>query len=224
MNIQCMRPVAHGFGDAMQLWWIDLDEYGGSVRLDGLRPRERERAQQMLFARHARRYLSARHALYALLAEALGRAPAEIDLLSDEFGKPALAGAELHFNCSRSGPEALIGLSAERALGVDIECIREIADADGLAQTHFTQTERAYLRGGADAARSERFLECWSRKEACLKALGLGLSIPLSSVDVGRAAGTLSVSVPRGIESAQLSVCSFRPSVRTIAAAALVAP
>jgi 4'-phosphopantetheinyl transferase len=223
MNIQCMRPVAHGFGDAVQLWWIDLDEYGDSVRLDGLRPRERARARRMLFARHARRYLSAQHALYALLAEALGRTPGEIDLVTDEFGKPALAGAELHFNCSRSGPEALIGLGRERALGVDIECIREIVEADGLAQAHFTQTERAYLRGGANAARSERFLECWSRKEACLKALGLGLSIPLSSVEVGRAAGPRSVTVLRGVESAQLNLCSFRPSARTIAAAASVA-
>lgn len=220
-----MRPVPHGLGDGVRIWWADLDLYAGRVRLDGLRPKERARAARMLFSRDAKRFLCGRHLLYALLGEALGRQPAKIALVTDEFGKPALAGAELHFNTSRSGSEALIGLSRAGTIGVDIECVRTIDDADALARAHFTAAESARLcSDGSGAARGARFLEYWTRKEACVKALGRGLSIPLRRVEVGPAAEPRSVDVRLGTESVPLRVCSVYASVRSVAAAALVAP
>lgn len=225
MTSECIRPVTHGFGNALQIWWADLDLYAEHVRLDGLRPEEWAYAERMLFADEARRFLCARHMLYGLLAETLGRRPGKIDIVTNAFGKPALAGGELHFNSSRSGPEALIGLSRERSVGVDIERIRTVDDAEVLARAHFTEAESTYLRNGRSATtRSLRFLECWTRKEACVKALGLGLLIPLPRVEVGPAGERRSVQIPLSTGNVQLSLCSVHPSAHSVAAAALSAP
>jgi 4'-phosphopantetheinyl transferase len=90
----------------------------------------------------------------------------------------------VEFNLSHSGILALYAFTSGRAVGVDVELIRKVPDADDLAERFFSPTETALLRALPPDRRSLAFLACWTRKEAFIKALGLGLSCPLDAFDV----------------------------------------
>ena len=149
---------------------------------------ERERAEKFRFAEHREHYIVARASLRRLLAERLHIAPRAVELVETKYGKPRLApvhrSANVEFNLSHSGILALYAFTSGRAVGVDVELIREVPDADDLAERFFSSYETASLRALPLDRRSLAFLACWTRKEAFIKALGLGLSCPLDAFDV----------------------------------------
>ena len=149
---------------------------------------ERERAGKFHYAQHRQHYVVARASLRRLLAERLHVAPRAIELVETKYGKPQLApvhGApDIEFNLSHSGIIALYAFTRACAVGVDVELIREVPDVDDLAEHFFSVTEAALLRALPVDRRSLAFLACWTRKEAFIKALGLGLSCPLDAFDV----------------------------------------
>jgi 4'-phosphopantetheinyl transferase len=154
---------------------------------------ERARAARFAFERERRRYIVARARLRQLLSERLGTAPEALQFVYQSHGKPALARGpgqrDLRFNLSHCGEVAAYAFAEGRAVGVDIEQVRELPDADDIAMRFFSRRERgAYLR----LPRRERpqgFFNCWTRKEAFIKALGEGLSHPLDTFDVSLAPG-----------------------------------
>jgi 4'-phosphopantetheinyl transferase len=179
------RRVPHQLPDDVQIWLVQLDAYSAGVALEGLAEFEYARAARVAFARDGERFLASRHALRKLLAAALGRAPRDLVIEADEFGKLVLAEANaLQFSLSRTADVALIGLSRNRAIGVDIEEVRTVPEVEELARDHFTVDERAEWSGATAALRDRVFLTCWTRKEAYLKAGGGGLSHPLDSFAV----------------------------------------
>jgi 4'-phosphopantetheinyl transferase len=149
---------------------------------------ERERAEKFRYAEHRQHYIVARASLRRLLAERLRIPPSAVEFVETEYGKPRLApvhrSANVEFNLSHSGILALYAFTSGRAVGVDVELIREVPDADDLAERFFSPTETASLRALPLDRRSLAFLACWTRKEAFIKALGLGLSCPLDGFDV----------------------------------------
>jgi 4'-phosphopantetheinyl transferase len=149
---------------------------------------ERERAEKFRYAEHRQHYIVARASLRRVLAERLGIAPRAVEFAETKHGKPRLApvhgSADLEFNLSHSGTLALLAFTSGRAVGVDVELIREVPDADDLAERFFSPTETASLRALPLGQRSLAFLACWTRKEAFIKALGQGLSCPLDAFDV----------------------------------------
>jgi 4'-phosphopantetheinyl transferase len=110
-----------------------------------------------------------------------------------ERGKPALArgyaGSDLRFNVSHSDDVAVYAFSSGREIGIDVEAVRVIRDADDIAARFFSRCEyESYL--ALDARhRPLGFFNCWTRKEAFIKALGDGLYHPLDSFDVSLAPG-----------------------------------
>jgi 4'-phosphopantetheinyl transferase len=224
MGEEYVRAVPQDLSTEIRLWWVDLDAYAATVPLNGLDPDELGRAERMAFTRDAKRFLACRHALRRLLGEALGDSASRMRLVVDGFGKPVLAEGALHFNLSHSGAEALIGLSWGDPVGVDIEVVRAVPDADALAGEHFTPRERAFWVAGPDAARNERFLECWTGKEACMKALGLGLSIQPAAVDLGQVHAVREVDVPVRGGRARVRIRPVRPSAHAVGAVALASP
>jgi 4'-phosphopantetheinyl transferase len=170
-----------------------------SVRLDApdevsatlwhfLSPDERQRAEKFRFAKHRRRYVMARANLRRLLAERLRIAPREVELVANGYGKPRLApvhgSVDLDFNLSHSEALAVYAFTSGRAVGVDVELIRQVPDADDLAGSFFSPGETKALRAFPPDRRSLAFLACWTRKEAFIKAVGVGLSCPLDAFDV----------------------------------------
>jgi len=153
-----------------------------------LSPDELARARRFHFEEDRSRFSRCRSALRSLLAEYLSIPAAEVRFEYQPNGKPQLATVQnqraLEFNVSHSGNLALIAVSSERRLGVDIEKIRADVDTVALAERFFSRRERAGLQALADHLRVPAFYACWTRKEAFLKATGSGLSFPLADFSV----------------------------------------
>lgn len=126
--------------------------------------------------------------LRRLLGAELHRAPEALDFEAGLHGKPRLAGADagsgLEFNLSHSGDQALLGCAWRHELGVDIEQWREMRDEAALVQRYFSPAEQLAYAALPAARRSRGFFQCWTRKEAYVKAVGRGLGLPLDSFDV----------------------------------------
>ena len=172
-------------GIDLRLWRVDLD---AAPFDDAPSAAEQQRAARFMRADDGRRYLAS----HAALRHLLGTPAAWV---AGEFGKPALAAPPPHFNMSRRGSVALIGVSATHEIGVDVEPLQPMADANELAQLHFTPLERDDVARERGAARDRAFLRCWTRKEACMKATGLGLSLTPSSFECGAQAASERVRV-----------------------------
>lgn len=148
---------------------------------------ERDRAGRYATAALRRRFVVRRGALRSLLGRRLRMAPAAVPLVIDAWGRPALAadGAAIAFNLSHSGELALIALAPGAGqLGIDVERVRPLEDLAGLALTAFSPDEQAAFRGLDPAARLPGFYVGWTRKEAYLKAQGIGLGAPLGAFSV----------------------------------------
>jgi 4'-phosphopantetheinyl transferase len=102
-----------------------------------------------------------------------------VTIVLGEHGKPALEDGRLAFNVTHSGSLALIAVSHEGPLGVDVEVHRVIDHVAQLAKRYFTPAEAELV-----AADPSAFFRLWTRKEAWIKAQGGGLTIPLDTVDV----------------------------------------
>jgi 4'-phosphopantetheinyl transferase len=97
--------------------------------------------------------------------------------------------ADLFFNLSNSDEMALVGFVRGREIGMDIEYLKPMPDCEQIAERFFSESERVVLRGVPKERKEEAFFNCWTRKEAYLKAVGEGLAAPLDSFDVTLAPG-----------------------------------
>jgi 4'-phosphopantetheinyl transferase len=152
---------------------------------------ERQRAARFARERDRRRFIAARALLRQLLATRLGAAAESIELITNAFGKPALArnsGApDLRFNLSHCGDLAVYAFAEAREVGVDIEAVRALDDADAIAARSFSKSEYQAYRALPERERPLGFFYGWTRKEAFVKARGSGLSQPLDGFDVSLA-------------------------------------
>lgn len=139
---------------------------------------ELARASRFVFDRHRNYYLVRRLALRELLGQYLDRAPSDVRFAYGSYGKPELPGEALRFNVAHSGDLAVIGLTEQDRLGVDVERIRELQDIDSLAQRVFSRPELDVFHALPDPSKTQAFFNCWTRKEALVKAVGDGLSHP----------------------------------------------
>ena len=149
-----------------------------------------ERAARFHFERDRAAFVTYRAALYALLASYLGVSPGEVQLRYGPYGKPMLDTAgptPIRFSVSHSGAFALLAFAVGREIGIDIEHKRSV-DFLGLAERCFSERERATLAEASPEGRADVFYEFWTCKEACIKADGRGLSLPLDEFSIVRVA------------------------------------
>jgi 4'-phosphopantetheinyl transferase len=177
------------------VWWIDLHVASeivfSVVRL--LSPEERNRAHRIADSTAYREFVLTRSAVRFLLASHVGCAPEELSLVTGPYGKPAIAAAkiDIEFNVAHSRGLALMCLSRDRHVGVDLERIHDMADLDLMGTLTLTTSERSAISTAAEPL--ETFFRCWVRKEAVLKAAGVGLSASLCDVDVTTSEGPTAV-------------------------------
>jgi 4'-phosphopantetheinyl transferase len=95
----------------------------------------------------------------------------------------------LHFNLSHSNGVALFAFARDYEIGVDIEKVRDIAEMEQIAIGFFSPKEYRFFRELPENMKKEAFFNCWTRKEAFIKAIGAGLSYPLNKFDVSLAPG-----------------------------------
>ncbi len=144
---------------------------------------EHKRADRFIYDRHRRRYTVAQAHLRRVLAGLTDTRPEDIEFQFGKHGKPFLPGGP-SFNQSHSEDRIMIGVAAEGRLGVDIEEIREVKYMLGIADKNFGGDEAARLHAAPERERLELFFRLWTRKEAFLKAVGVGLTHPLRTFSV----------------------------------------
>jgi len=171
--------------DEVHLWAWTLQPAAGdlSAHLQILDRQEQERVQRFHFAADAERYAVAHGNLRRILGAYLNLAPERLCFRNNQFGKPELAGeTTLKFSLSHSKRIAVLAVDHLQPVGVDVEDVRPI-EAE-VADGHFSATELTDLHGLQGEDWLAGFYRCWTRKEAILKAEGVGLSRALDSFDV----------------------------------------
>lgn len=192
--------VARPAHDEVHLWVAALetsdDVLSGLART--LSADEQRRCQAYRFERHRRLFVAQHGWLRTVLGRYVGLAPERVSFVYGAHGKPALArecDADLQFNLSHSRTLAALALADGRAVGVDVEALRPVRDAEQIAEHFFSPQERDTFRRLPAPQRTEAFFNCWTRKEAYVKALGEGLACPLDGFDV-----SLEPGVPARVE------------------------
>ncbi|HKX33372.1 MAG TPA: 4'-phosphopantetheinyl transferase superfamily protein, partial [Blastocatellia bacterium] len=187
--------------DETQVWPLALAE--ARVRAESLigllAPDERAKAARYHRPEDRDRYTVARGMLRTILAGYLGHDPARLSFTYSSYGKPFLIETQnregLCFNLSHSHEQALLAVAWRCELGVDIEFMREDLANLEIAERFFSKAEVAVLQSLPAAQQMVAFFNCWTRKEAYIKALGEGLSHPLDrftvSLEPGRPAALL---------------------------------
>jgi len=160
---------------------------------------ERVRAAKFLHKEAQSRFVFSRGLLRNILATYVGARPEYLTFSTNEFGKPFLdepfASSGVYFNVSHSKDLVVIAVAFDRQIGVDVEFVRAISDVDAIARRCFTDFERELLNGELDL-KTSNFFRCWTRKEAFVKAIGKGLSVPLNSFTASLPDGLISGRLP----------------------------
>lgn len=171
--------------DEVHVWRASLDDLSIPIRemTSWLSADERERASRFRVEIHRSRFAAARGLLRLLLARYRSTTPDAVQFAYGQHGKPSLAGdTTLHFNVSHTEGWAVYAL-ARVEVGVDIQELRARTDYARIAARFFSPGEVAELQALPPDRAARAFVACWTRKEAYLKARGLGLSL-LSTFDV----------------------------------------
>jgi 4'-phosphopantetheinyl transferase len=170
----------------VDVYIVDLDRPEAEVAALAalLSSDERERVARLHFERHRRRLTVCRAALREILASHMGTAPESVTISLGEHGKPHVVDGP-RFNVAHSHELALIAVSdGAAAVGVDLERIRPDREIGGLVSRYLSPAEQDGLDRLPRDERVSAFHWCWTAKEACLKAVGVGLGEPLDSFDV----------------------------------------
>jgi 4'-phosphopantetheinyl transferase len=220
-----IRRLAHGLPASIEVFHVDLDRFPLESTAQTASPDELSRASRFASAIDRRRFLSARRALRSILAQVTGRPPESLQFEANRFGKPRLPGHEhLDFNISHSLGECLVATSTHKRVGVDIEVIQPVADVEALATRHLSARERSAWVAAIEPEKTRRFLTAWTRKEAGLKALGIGLSGRPSSFEAGCTENQSVVCFPLQTRNCEIVLGSVSPSSSSVAAVALAEP
>lgn len=144
------------------------------------------KADRFHFRADHERFVVARGVLRLLLASYLNQSPQSLRFDYGPYGKPVLQGQaeSLNFNLSHSQGLILYAIIRHRQVGIDVEHLRANVDCEGLARDFFSEHESSALLKLSERQRTQAFFRCWTRKEAYVKAVGAGLSIPLDQFAV----------------------------------------
>lgn len=170
----------------VHVWRAALDRPALQIKdlWQTLAAEEKDRAERFFSARDRRHFIVARGLLRMILGRYLARAPQQLQFCYNPYGKPTLvgqAGADrISFNLSHSHKLILYAITRNREIGVDLEYIRHDCLGEPLAERFFAPQEVAALRELPAHLQAEAFFNCWTRKEAYIKARGQGLALPLS--------------------------------------------
>jgi 4'-phosphopantetheinyl transferase len=172
-NVDLLQPIS--VVDALRAW-LDDDEIraAASRRDDGLR----------------NRYVVAHGAVRSILGARLGIDPGAVAIArkcarcgDPAHGKPELAGpGDLSFSLSHSESLAVVAVGSGARVGVDVEIERPRSRLDALAARVLSAEEHAEWLDAEPPARVRAFLALWTAKEAYLKAIGAGITVPLREV------------------------------------------
>ncbi len=169
------------------LWQLHLPTATVDLALceSWLSPIERDRAQRLVRSAARHQFIVSRAGLRYLLSAYLGCPPTAVQFDYGAYGRPQLSHpcADLQFNLAHSGSWVVYGVGHCQWLGVDVEQLAPRPRLEALIRRCLNSVEQATLPP-VPTERLERFVQYWTVKEAHLKAVGLGLSYPMTAVQV----------------------------------------
>jgi len=192
---QSPSPVPFSESNQIHVWRVTLNQNPDRIPelKELLSTDERSRAERFHFEKDRNQFIEARAALRLLLSQYLNVSTKELTFSLGGHGKPALANGlsnnGLRFNLSRRDGLALIAVTYGREIGVDVELFRPDLAVFEVAEVSFSESELATLRSLPKNLQAAGFYNCWTRKEAYIKARGEGLSFPLKQFDVSLTPG-----------------------------------
>ncbi len=210
LETQITLPV-----DEVHLWRVDLPNVAkGEQKWEQiLSADERARAARFRFSRDRQYFTATRALLRTILGGYLDSDPKALRFQYSENEKPSLSPIQspnpLEFNVSHSGDMALVAFAWGRAVGVDVEQLRENFDHAAIARRFFSEQEQHQLAALTPSEQYHGFFRCWTRKEAYIKSQGAGLSLPLHQFDVSLKPGdrnALLATRPDSVEASRWSL------------------
>lgn len=180
-----------------------------------LSPDERGRAERFRQPEQRQRFVSSRGQLRLILGQYLKQPPGKLQIMHNQHGKPYIADSRLQFNLSHVSDDMLCAVSWEDAVGIDIEDTRRKIDIMTVVRTFFTPIELTQFEATSPEAQHELFFHLWTRKEAYLKARGVGLKTNLLKTSIPP-----DVSLFSAEDATQWSIVSFSPAPYLCAALA----
>ena len=176
--------------DEVHVWqaFLDREESQLNELAQTLSENELLKAMRFYFQKDKRRFVVTHGILRNILGRYLNVEPNRLKFSYGRHGKPTLTGVtdghSLCFNISHSHSLALFAFAWGRKIGVDVEYVRSMPDAEEIADRFFSSRENAVFRTVPAGKKLEAFFNCWTRKEAFLKAIGDGLTRSLDSFEV----------------------------------------
>ncbi|WP_122648892.1 4'-phosphopantetheinyl transferase family protein [Burkholderia pseudomallei] len=158
----------------VHVWRARAEEAGSYLKRDCLSLSEHERAARLRYGAHRELFVFARAMLRIVLGEYLSADPARLVFDVEPGGKPVLFGRDLEFSVSHASGAVLLALARKR-VGCDLESLGRKLDIDALAAASLGERERDVFARTPRRAQARLLLQCWTRKEALLKAHGAGL-------------------------------------------------
>ena len=149
-----------------------------------LSPDELQKAYRYKFEKDRDHYIAGRAFLRRILGRYLNQSPDKISFSYSEKGKPYIIDSPVKFNLAHSGGKAVFAFAENAEVGIDIEYMRELPDALQIAKRFFSDEEVNEFMKVSDDEIKPAFFNCWTRKEAFIKAVGDGLSFPLKDFTV----------------------------------------
>ncbi len=174
----------------VHVWKTNLEQSSINVQnsFNILNEDEKNKAQRFRFEKHQKRFTIARSNLKRILSFYLSIPPQEIEFQYNTYGKPKLLDKinqlDLQFNVSHSEDIAIYGITCHNLIGVDVEYIRPMPEAENLAQRFFSRKEFEKISTLLSEEKNREFFKLWTAKEAYLKAIGKGISGGLEKVEV----------------------------------------
>ncbi len=167
----------HDLNNHIDVWQIDINE--SLPHIDKLRvvltPGEIIRANKYLRSTNRDKFIISRGSLRYILSGYLKCPPSDIRFRLTESKKPELDGpfvSKLHFNLSDSADKVVVAIAAS-PVGIDVELINPKFSYHAILNNNFSLHEAAYINIYDNF---KRFFLLWTRKEAILKATGIGLT------------------------------------------------
>ena len=214
----------------VHIWLASLKQPAEQVRqlAHTLCHEEVIRSERFRIERDQHRFIVGRGILRAILGRYLKIHPDQLRFCYEERGKPFLAdnfnNRPIQFNLSHTHDIALYAFTSGRKIGVDVEYVCPMPNMEQIAAQFFSISEYAVLLGLPDWQKLEAFFNCWTRKEAYIKALGQGLAKSLKEFEVSLTPGEpaeLLKDEASPEEVGDWSIRSLRPYSRHIAAVAV---
>lgn len=210
----------------VEVWTALLDQPRSvlAVCIASLSRRELDRAWRFATPKLRSHFAVTRGTIRHILAGYTHQSAEQLQFVTGFHGKPVLPHSKLHFNMAHSGAFVACAVTQMAPVGVDIERIHWIPEMHAIAGTHFTRTESERLSALPAEHRTRGFFECWTLKEAFIKATGRGLIQRLDGFEVTFGPGTVPriLRVDDPSDAAQCwEVHAFHPGVEYCGAIAI---